>query len=76
MFSSKLHADGRTTIPQSFRDSWALLAGTKLVWHLMPDGKMYVRVKNKSIIDLDGILSQTKRKAIPASRLGARPQLK
>jgi antitoxin PrlF len=64
MFSSKLHADGRTTVPQSIRDSLALQAGTKLVWHVMPDGKVVIRAKNKSIIDLDGILSRPKRKAL------------
>jgi antitoxin PrlF len=35
-----------------------------LVWHVLPDGRLFVRVKNKSVLDLKGLLTPAKGKRI------------
>ena len=39
-------------------------AGTRLVWHALADGRLFVRVKNKSVMDLTGMLTPPKGKHV------------
>ncbi|SHM83340.1 AbrB/MazE/SpoVT family DNA-binding domain-containing protein [Rhizobacter sp. OV335] len=49
-------AKGRTTIPAQVREQLGLREGTRLVWHLMPDGSLVVRAKTGSLRDMAGML--------------------
>ena len=60
MSESTLTLKGQTTVPQPIRDALHVTAGAKLLWNLMPDGTIIVRAKNKSILDLAGMLKAPK----------------
>ena len=60
MSESTLTIKGQTTVPQPIRDALRAVSGTKLLWNLMPDGTIIVRAKNKSILDLAGMLKAPK----------------
>jgi antitoxin PrlF len=73
VYESTLTSKGQTTVPQFVRDSLGAFSGVRLVWHVMPDGKVAVRVKNKSITDLDSALSSPKRKTVSLEKLNGWP---
>lgn len=64
MTESTVTAKGQTTVPRQIRDSIGAAPGTRLVWHVMPDGALIVRAKNKSVLDLAGSLKSPKRKRV------------
>lgn len=51
---------GQTTVPQPIRDAMNIQPGTKLLWNLMPDGTIIVRVRSKSTLDFAGTLKPPK----------------
>lgn len=54
MTESTVIAKGQTTVRRQIRDSIGAIPGTRWVWHVIPDGGLIVRAKNKSLIDLAG----------------------
>ena len=56
MAESTVTSKGQTTVPADVRASMGAVPGTKLVWNLMSDGRVLVRAKNKSILDMVGML--------------------
>lgn len=56
MTESTITSKGQTTVPQPIRDALHAASGTRLNWHLMPDGTIIVRAKTKSILDMAGML--------------------
>ncbi|THF65887.1 AbrB family transcriptional regulator [Pseudothauera nasutitermitis] len=56
MAESTITAKGQTTVPARIRALIDAAPGTRLVWHVMPDGGLIVRAKTKSILDLAGTL--------------------
>ena len=64
MTESTVTAKGQTTVPRQIRDSIGATPGTRLVWHVMPDGALIVRAKSKSVLDLAGSLKAPKRKRV------------
>lgn len=64
MTESTVTAKGQTTVPRQIRDSIGATPGTRLVWHVMPDGALIVRAKNTSVLDLAGSLKPPKRKRV------------
>ncbi len=64
-----LTSKGQTTIPKDIRDSLGLRSGDRITFTLMPDRTVVMRVKNKSILQLAGILRKKGRKAIPIEEL-------
>ena len=56
MSESTITAKGQTTVPREVREKLGARPGTKLVWHVMPDGSLIVRAKTRSILDLAGSL--------------------
>jgi len=60
MSESTITAKGQTTIPADIRKVIGAVPGTRLVWHALDDGRLLVRVKNKSILDLLGMLTPPK----------------
>jgi bifunctional DNA-binding transcriptional regulator/antitoxin component of YhaV-PrlF toxin-antitoxin module len=57
MSESTINAKGQTTVPADIRQAIADAPGTRLVWHVLPDSRLFVRVKNKTAADVKGILS-------------------
>jgi antitoxin PrlF len=64
-----LTSKGQMTIPKAIRDSLGMKAGDRMTFTLMPDGVVVLRVKNKRVSDLGGILHKKGRKAVPIGLL-------
>jgi AbrB family looped-hinge helix DNA binding protein len=64
-----LTSKGQTTIPKPIRDSLGMKAGDRMTFTLMPDGVVLLRVKNKHMADLAGLLYKKGRKPIPIEKL-------
>lgn len=56
MAESTITVKGQTTVPQQIREAIGATPGTRLVWHLLPDGGLIVRAKTRSVLGLAGIL--------------------
>ncbi len=70
MTESTITAKGQTTVPADIRQSIGGTAGTRLVWHVLSDGRLLVRIKNKSLLGLKEALvpSKGKRVSVEAMR--------
>lgn len=64
-----LTSKGQTTIPKAIRDSLRMKPGDRMTFTLMPDGVVLMRVKNKHVSDLAGLLHKKGRKAVPIELL-------
>ena len=60
MTESTITAKGQTTVPADIRQTIGGVPGTRLVWHVLADGRLFVRVKNKSVRGLKGLLTPAK----------------
>ena len=67
--AATLTSKGQTTIPKEIRTSLGMKAGDRMTFTLMPDGTVVMRVKNKSITQLAGLLYKKGRKAVPVEQL-------
>ncbi len=67
--TATLTSKGQTTIPKEIRDSLGMKAGDRMTFTLMPDGTVVMRVKNKSITQLAGLLHKKGRKPVPIEQL-------
>ena len=67
--AATLTTKGQTTIPKEIRESLGMKAGDRMTFTLMPDGTVVMRVKNKSITQLAGLLYRKGRKAVPIEQL-------
>jgi len=66
---STLTSKGQTTIPKGIRDKLAMKSGDRMTFTLMPDGTVVMRVKNKSVLELAGLLHRKGRKPVPIEQL-------
>ena len=64
MAESTITAKGQTTVPADIRQAIGGAPGTRLVWHVLSDGRLFVRVKNKTAQDVKGILKAPKDKRL------------
>jgi antitoxin PrlF len=64
-----LTSKGQTTIPKPIRDSLGMKAGDRITFTLMPDGVVVMRVKNKHVADLAGLLHKKGRRPVPIALL-------
>ena len=64
-----LTSKGQTTIPKEIRDSLGLQPGDRMIFTLMPDGTVVLRVKTRSVMDLAGLLRKKGRKPVAIARL-------
>ena len=64
-----LTSKGQMTIPKAIRDSLGMKTGDRMTFTLLPDGIVVLRVKNKRVSDLGGILHKKGRKAVPVELL-------
>lgn len=69
MTESTITAKGQTTVPADIRQSIGGAPGTRLVWHALADGRLIVRVKNKSILDMAGMLTAPKGKHVTVEEM-------
>lgn len=67
--AATLTSKGQTTIPKEIRESLGMKAGDRMTFTLMADGTVVMRVKNKSITQLAGMLRKKGRKAIHIAQL-------
>ena len=71
MFDSTITTKGQTTVPRQVREQLGAGPGTKLVWHVMPDGSVLIRAKTLSILDLAGSLKSPKGKRVSIEDMNA-----
>lgn len=64
MAESTITAKGQTTVPADIRQAIGGVPGTRLVWHVRVDGRLFVRVKYKTAADVKGILRTPKDKRL------------
>jgi antitoxin PrlF len=64
-----LTSKGQTTIPKPIRDRLGMKAGDRMTFTLMPDGVVLMRVKNKSVLKLAGVLHRKGRKPVAIEQL-------
>jgi antitoxin PrlF len=71
MAESTITAKGQTTVPQQVRERLGAVPGTRLVWHVMPDGTVIVRAKTRSVLDLAGRLKPPKGRRVAVENMNA-----
>ena len=71
MAESTITAKGQTTVPAQVRAQMGVAPGTRLVWHVLSDGIVFVRAKSKSILDLAGALKARKGKHVSVKAMNA-----
>ena len=64
-----LTSKGQTTIPKKIRDGLHMKTGDRMTFTLMPDGVVIMRVKNKHVSELAGLLHKKGRKPVPIEML-------
>ncbi|MDO8777849.1 MAG: AbrB family transcriptional regulator [Burkholderiaceae bacterium] len=64
MSESIIGAKGQTTVPADIRRAIGGAPGMRLVWHALDNGRLLVRVKNKSVLDLKSTLTPPKGKHV------------
>ena len=64
MSESTITAKGQTTVPRQVRERIGAGPSTRLVWHVLPDGRLLVRAKTHSVLDLAGSLKSPKKKPV------------
>jgi antitoxin PrlF len=64
-----LTSKGQTTIPKAIRDSLGMKTGDRISFTLMLDGVVVMRVKNKRVSRLAGLLYKKGRKRVPIELL-------
>jgi bifunctional DNA-binding transcriptional regulator/antitoxin component of YhaV-PrlF toxin-antitoxin module len=69
MAKSTITAKGQTTVPADIRQSIGSAPGTRLVWHILSDGRVFVRFKNKTVADVKGLVKATKRKKLSVQEM-------
>jgi len=71
MSESTITAKGQTTVPRQVRDRIGAGPGTRLVWHVLPNGGLIVRAKTRSVMDLAGSLKAPKGKRVSVDAMNA-----
>jgi AbrB family looped-hinge helix DNA binding protein len=64
-----LTSKGQTTIPKEIRDELGIKPGDRMTFTLMPDSTVIMRVKNKKLSELAGVLHKKGRKPVPVEQL-------
>jgi antitoxin PrlF len=67
-----LTSKGQTTIPKMIRDSLRMKVGDKMTFTLLVDGLVLMRVKNKRLSALAGLLRKEGRKSASIELLSRR----
>ena len=70
MAESTITVKGQITVPADIRRTMNVVPGTRLVWHLLHDGRLFVRVKNKTAADVKGLVKVPKGKRLSVAEMG------
>jgi len=65
---ASLTSKGQTTIPKEVRDQLSLQPGDRLRFTVMPDGAVILRVKNRSVRELFGLVKGSRRVGLAEMR--------
>ena len=71
MSESTITAKGQTTVPREVRERLGAGPGTRLVWHIMPNGSLIVRAKTHSLLSLQGMLKSPHGEPVPVEEMNA-----
>ena len=71
MAHSTITANGQTTVPRAVRERLGAGPGTRLEWHVTPNGTLIVRAKTHSVLSLQGMLKSPKDKPVPIEDMNA-----
>jgi AbrB family looped-hinge helix DNA binding protein len=66
---ARLTGKGRITIPKEIRDGLGMKPGDRMTFSLLRDGTVLMRVKNKSITQLAGMLYKKERRPISIAQM-------
>jgi AbrB family looped-hinge helix DNA binding protein len=69
VIESTITSKGQTTVPAEVREQIGAMPGTRLVWHVMPDGSIVVRAKTRSILDLAGAFKPPRGKHVSIAEM-------
>ena len=69
MNESTITAKGQTTVPREVRERIGAGPGTRLVWHVLPNGALIVRAKTHSAMALTGSLKSPHDEPVPVENL-------
>jgi antitoxin PrlF len=58
-------------VPLQVRNRIGATPGTRLVWHVMPDGSLIVRAKTRSVLELAGTLKAPKGRRVAVEDMNA-----
>ena len=64
MTESTITAKGQTTVPANIRQTIGSVPGTRLVWHVLSNGRVFVRAKIKTAADVKGMVKLPKGKRL------------
>jgi antitoxin PrlF len=64
-----LTSKGQTTIPKEIRESLGMKTGDRMTFTLLPDGTVLLRLKNKRVADLAGLLHKEGQSPVPTDEL-------
>lgn len=71
MPESTITSKGQTTVPAMVREHLGVAAGARLVWHVLPDGRIFVRAKTKSLLDMAGSMKPPLGKRVQVETMNA-----
>jgi AbrB family looped-hinge helix DNA binding protein len=71
MHESTITAKGQTTVPVGIRERVGVKPGSRLVWHVLPNGTLIVRAKIGKILDLAGTVKPARRGKVSVDDMNA-----
>lgn len=71
MTESTITSKGQTTVPREVRERIGAAPGTRLVWHVTPNGSLIVRAKTHSVLSLQGMLKSPRVEPVPVDEMKA-----
>ena len=71
MHESTITAKGQTTVPVGIRERVGVKPGSRLVWHVLPNGTLIVRAKTGKLLDLAGTVKPSKRGKVSVDDMNA-----
>jgi antitoxin PrlF len=69
MSEAKVTSKGQVTIPADIRKALRLAPGTRLVFTQLSDGSVKIRAKNRSIMELKGMLVPRRGKKVSIAEM-------
>jgi bifunctional DNA-binding transcriptional regulator/antitoxin component of YhaV-PrlF toxin-antitoxin module len=69
MTESTITAKGQTTVPANIRQTIGSVPGTRLVWHVLSNGRVFVRAKIKTVADVKGMVKLPKGKRLSVEEM-------